>query len=114
MGIVAARDLLVQESFLGVASDSLQLRNSIDDVHSEAETVDVVVDRQFQRRVDASFLLVSTHVDIGEIRAPVSQAVNQLRVAVEVEHDRFIDREERIEFTVRESVWMFAGGLELE
>src|ERR1700756_16396 len=114
MGIVAACDLLVEESFLGVAADSLQPGDAVHDIHGEAEAVDIVVDRQFQRRVDASFLLVSTHVDVGMIGAPISQAVNQLRVAMEVEHDRFIHREERIEFTIQQSVWMLAGWLELE
>ena len=57
--VVAAFDLLVQEALLGVAADLLQTRHAVDHVHRQAEAVDVVVDRQLQRRIDVAASLCS-------------------------------------------------------
>ena len=44
-----------------------------------------------------AFLLVAAHMNVVVAGAPVGQAVDQPRVAVEREDDRLVDREERIE-----------------
>ena len=46
--------------------------------------------------------------------APVGQPVNQPRVAVEIEDDRLVCREQRIEIPVRQAVGMLRAGLQLE
>lgn len=45
--VVAAFDLLVEESLFGMSANSLKFGHAIDDVHGKAEAVDVVVDGQF-------------------------------------------------------------------
>ena len=57
--VIAAFDLLVEEPLPCVTTDSLQLGNAIDDIHSQAEAVDVVVNGQFQRGIDVCFSLCS-------------------------------------------------------
>ena len=48
------------------------------------------------------------------MRAAVGQAVNQPRIAVEVEDDRLVDGEQRIEVAVGQPVRMLGAGLQLE
>lgn len=100
MSVIAARDLLVQESLLGVTTYFLQLGDAIHDIHRQAKAVDIVVDREFQRRVDAALFLIASHVDVVVVGAAVGKTMNQLRVAVEVEHHWLVRGEERIEVAV--------------
>ncbi len=90
----------------------LQPGHAVHHIHGQAEAVNVVVDRQFQRRIECFLFSLYPAADVGMIRAPVRQAVNQLRIAVKVEHDWLVDREQGIELAVRESVRMFARRLE--
>lgn len=100
MSVIAAGDLLVQESLLGVTTYFLQLGNTIHDIHRQAEAVDVVVNRKFQRRVNAALFLITADVDVVVVGAPVGKTMNQLGVAVEVEHHWLVRGEERIEVAV--------------
>ena len=84
VSIIAAISLKIARVFLRMRADPLQLRCTIDDIYGQAIAVDLVVDGQFHRRVDISLFLVSAHVHIDVIGAPVCQPVNQPRVAVEV------------------------------
>lgn len=93
MGVISAFDLLVQESLLRVPTNSLQPRHSVNNIHGKAEAVDVVVNGQLQRRIDAAFLLVAAHMDIFVVLPPISQSMNQLRIAMEIEDDRLVHSE---------------------
>ena len=90
MRVVATLDLLVQKSLLRVPANFLQPRHSVNHVHRQAEAADVVVNRQLQWRVDAAFLFVPAHVDVFVVSPPISQPMNQLGVAVEIENDRLV------------------------
>src|SRR5215469_7878166 len=114
MRVVTAFDLLIQESLLGVPTDLLQPRYAVDYIHRQTETIGVVVDRQFKWCIDVPFLLIATDMDVVVIRPSVCQPMNELRVAMEVEHHRLIYRKQGIEVAIRESVRMFAVGLQLE
>ena len=59
MSVVTARDLLVEKALLRVPADFLQSGHSVDDIHGQAEAVDVVVNGQFQRGIDVCFSLCS-------------------------------------------------------
>ena len=74
----------------------LQLGDAVDRVNGQAEAVGLVIDGQFHRRVDVAFLLVSAHVK-RLVLAGVGQAVDQPGITMEVEDDRLVGREQRIE-----------------
>ena len=97
-----------------MAADLLQPRHAIHYIHSQAEAVNVVVDGEFQRRIDVALLLVSAHMNVVVIRAPISQPMNELRISVEIEDDRLVDREKGIEIAVGQSMRMLAGRLQFE
>ena len=84
------------------------LRHADHHIHGQAEAVDVVIDGEFQRRINASLLFVAAHMHVVVVRAPIGQPVNQLRIAVKIEDDRLVDREERIEIPIGKPVRMFA------
>jgi hypothetical protein len=114
VGGIEAIDLQIAESLLGVRPDSLQLGRAIDGIDSEAEPIDLIVDRQFHRRIDVALLFVTAHVEILMVGAAVGQAVNQSRIAVEIENHRAVHREQGIEVAVAQTVRMLRVGLQLE
>src|SRR5579872_6037574 len=84
MCVFSTLDLLVQESFLSVAANLLQSWHPVHNVHGEAEPVDIVVDGQLQRRVDAALFFIAAHMNIAVIGAAIGQTMNELRIAVEI------------------------------
>ena len=76
------------------------LGHAVDDVDGQVEAVDLVVDRQLQRRVDVALLLVAADVQVVVVRAAVGQPVDQPGIAVEVEDDRLVVGEQRVEVAV--------------
>ena len=113
VGVGPASDLLVAEFLPGVAPDPLQPGDAVDGVDGQAEAIGLVVDGQLHRRVDVAFLLVSAHVQ-RLVLAGVGQAVNQPGISVEVEDDRLVGSEQRIEIRIRQPVRMFRARLQLE
>src|SRR5215813_14489859 len=113
-GVISARNLLVPEFLHGMATDLLQFRNVPYHVHRQAETVDLVLDGQFQRCIDVSLFLVTADVHISVIRATVGQTMNQPGISMKVEDDWLIDGEERIEIRIRQTVRMLTVRLHLE
>src|SRR5271166_5224198 len=111
--IALARDLLVAEPLLGVASNLLQRRGPVNHVHRQTKSVGLVFDRQLHRSIDVPLLLVASHVQ-SLVLAAVSQAVNQPGISVEVEDDWLVNREQRIEVPVRQPVRMFRVRFQLE
>src|ERR1700730_4008197 len=59
-----------------------------------------------------SFLAISVHMKILMIGATISQSVNQRGVAVVGENNRLVGGEERIKFTVRQTVRMLTRSLQ--
>src|SRR5271166_4827463 len=95
-----AGNLLITELIFGVAPDPLQSGNSVNGVDGQAESIDLVVDRQLHRGVDIAFFLITTYVHSLVLPA-VGQAVNQIRITVEVENDWLVHGEQRIEIRIR-------------
>ena len=98
--VVATFDLFVAELLPGVTSDCLQPRDAINSVDRQGEAINFIVNGQFHRGVDVPVFLVATHVQVP-VGAGVGQAVNEVGIAMEVEDDRLVGREERIEVPVR-------------
>src|SRR5262245_50198830 len=91
-----------------------KLRNAINHVDREAKPIDLVLDRQVQRGVDVTLLLVTAHVQIAVIRPAIRESMDQPRVAVEVEDDRLVGGEQRIKVAIRQTMRMLAGRREAE
>ncbi len=108
VSVVDALDDLVLQPFLDVRADGAQARNAIDDVDRQIEAIDLIEDREFERSVDVALFLVSAHMDVVMIRAPVGELVNQRGIGMEVEDDRLVGGEERIEVAIGKPVRMFA------
>jgi len=110
VSIVLTVDLHIAQNFFGVGAGHLQCGYPIDNVDGQAKTIDLVLDGQIERRVDVSSFLVPAHVQVFVIGASVGQAVDQPGIAVEVENDRFVFREQAVEVPVREAVGVFCRG----
>ena len=80
MRIAHALDHLIVQPVLRVRAGIAQTRHAIDHVDGEGEAVDLIVDREFQRRVDVALLLVAAHVHVVVIGAAVGELVNQPRI----------------------------------
>src|SRR5215472_5472626 len=88
--------------------------HSVNNVHRKAEAIDIVINRQLQWRIDAAFLFVAAYVDVFVVSPSISHSMNQLRIAMKVEDDRLVHREQRIKISVQEAVRVLGIGLELE
>lgn len=68
-----------------------QARDAVDDIHGQAVSVEVVAYDHVEGRGGGSFLLVAANVEVGVgvSGAAVGEAVDQPRVAVVGENDRF-------------------------
>src|SRR5579859_4109588 len=98
--VIPARDLLIVESFHSAAPNLLKLRHALDRVHGQTETINLVLNRQFQRRIDIALFLVAANVQILVICAAVRQAMDEPGVSVKIKNDRLIYREQRIKIPV--------------
>ena len=54
-------------------------------------------------------LLVAAHVQVGVIGPAVGELMNQPRVAVKIENDRLVEREQAVEIAVAKAVRMLAA-----
>jgi hypothetical protein len=107
-------DDLVLHPLLEARALRLQVRHPADHVDHQVETVDLVQDRELERRVDAALLLVAAHVQVLVVLEPAGELVDQPRVAVEVEDHRAVAREQTVELALGRTVRMLAGRLQLE
>lgn len=113
--LVPRLDLPVQQILPRGRAAIVQARNPIDGVHREAEAVRLVPDGQLERGVDISLLRVPAHVQVAVRARPlVRQAVHEPGVAVEVEDDGPVGREEGGPLAVREPVRVVLVRDELE
>src|SRR5271169_3713305 len=112
--VPAAGDLPIPEFLLGMHANGLKFGNAVDGVNRKTEAVGLVVDRELHWRIDVAFFLVAAHVQVLVVGAPVGQPVDQPRVSVKIEDDRFISGEQGVKVLVRKSVRMLRAGLEFE
>ena len=99
---------------LDVRGGGLQAGHAVDHVDGEVEAVDLIEDRELERRVDVALLLVAAHVDVVVVVAAIGELVDERGVAVEVEDDRLVEGEERVEVAIGEAVRMLGVGHEAE
>ena len=98
--IVLVLNQLVLELLPCVGTAALQLRQAVDHVDRQAEAVGLVHHHHVERRRGAAFLDIATRVQVVVAVAAVGQAVDQPRVAVEGEDDRFVGGEDRVELRI--------------
>src|SRR6185437_4204037 len=84
--------------------------DAIDNINCQSEAVDLVSNCEFERRVDVALLFITAHVDIGVIRASISEFMNQPWIAVEIEDHGLVLGEQRIEIAIRKPVGMLCIG----
>src|SRR5262249_37195369 len=101
----------VAQELLEMSSNSLQSGCAIHDVSGKMEPVEVIQHRHVKWSSGCSLFLVATDVQIVVTGSPISQSVNQPGVAVVGEDDGPVCAENRIEITIRETVWVLAGRL---
>ena len=99
-GIIPAGDLFIVKSRQGGAADSLQSGNVLNRIHGQSETIDPILDRQFQGGIDVALFPIAVHVHVRMVGAAVSQPVDEPGISVKIENDWFIDAEEQVEITV--------------
>lgn len=90
------------------------MRHAINGINRQTESVCLVPDRQLKRRVNVALLPVPPNVEILAARAFVCQTMDHPGVAVEVEHNGFVIREEGYPFPIRQTMRVFARMNELE
>src|ERR1700760_960372 len=110
--VLPVLDQLVAHRPADVGGAHSELRHLIDDITHESEPVDLVADGHVEGRRRRALFLVAAHVEVAVVRATVGQAVDEPRVAVEVEDHRPVGGEQRVELAVGESVGMLALRLE--
>src|SRR5208282_2972546 len=111
VGVVNAFDDLSLEPFFKVGAGTLQPGNAIDDVDGKVEAIDLIYDREFQRRIDVALLFVPAHVNVVVIRPPIGELVDEPRVSVEIENDGLVFGKQRVKVRIRETVRMLRIGL---
>lgn len=92
----------------------MQVRHPINGVNGETEPVRLVADGELERRVNVALLLVSTDVQVLASGPLVGETVDHPGVAVEVEDDGLVGREEGRPLLVAEAVGVVARVDELE
>ena len=104
--VIAASNLLVPELIFGVSSFYLETGHAIDDIDGDAEAVDSVANRQFERCIDVPALVVPVHMEIVVIVPAINQAVDHPGIVVEVENHRLIESKQAIKIAIGLSVRM--------
>src|SRR5262249_28948057 len=99
-------DEFVVDGLLGVSSSRTQLRHTIDDIVHQMETIEIVDYAHVEWRCRRAFFLVAPYVNVVMVRPPVRQPVNEPRIAMKCEDDRFVLREERVKILIAEAAWV--------
>ncbi len=111
--VLLVLDKLVLELLLQVDALVAGLRQTVDGVHHEMEAVQIVQHRHVEGRGNGALFLVAADVDVVVVGAAVGQPVDQPRVGMEGEDDRFIPGEEFVEIRVGEPVGVLGLRLQL-
>ncbi len=91
MGVIPTLDLHSKQFVFHMRAGHEQFWDPVNDVVCQTETVDFVVDSQFQRCIDITLFLVTAHMQMTMVSTPVGQSMDQPRVAVEVKYNGLID-----------------------
>jgi len=76
VSVVLGVDLMVEQRLADAGSRNLEAGYSVDRINCEAEAIRLILDSQFQRRVDVPLFLVTTYVDIVLTSPPICEPVN--------------------------------------
>src|ERR1035437_5377149 len=93
----ASKQTPVAHLLPNVSGPGGQTGHPVDHVHHQVETIQVIQHDHVKWRGGGALLLVPADVEVGVIRPPVGQPVDERRIAVVGEHHRATDREERVE-----------------
>ena len=77
VGIGDALDDLSFQPFLDVSADRAQARNAVNDIDSQVKAIDLVEDGKLQRGIDIALLLVSPHMNVVMVPAPIAELVDE-------------------------------------
>jgi len=94
VGVRPRINLQVAKLLFRMRADCLQFRHPIDYVNCQGEAIDFILDCQFHGRIDVAALFITAYVQIFVIVPVVGQPVNQPRIAVKAEDDRFVGRKQ--------------------
>lgn len=108
-------DLLIQQRLPRRRAPIMEpVRQALQRVHGKTIPIRLVPNRQLERRVDVPHLAVAADVHVRVAGALVRQAVDEEGVAVEVEDDGLVGREDGAVGGVGEAVRVIGGGDEFE
>src|SRR5271165_1131179 len=71
--VVLTGDLVIEESLSNARSGNAETRHPVDAVDRQAEAISLVLDRQFEGRVDVPLLLIAAHMDIMLAGPPIGK-----------------------------------------
>src|SRR6202041_2691366 len=110
VGVALGFYLIVEQRLADAGSLDLEAGHSIDSVNCEAEAICLVLDSQFQGRIDVPLLLVTTHVNVVLAGSAIGEAVNQPWIGMEVEDDWLVRCEDRLELPISQTMRMLGAG----
>ena len=76
----------------------------VDDIDRKTEAIHLVEDRQSKGCIDVAFLLVAANVEIHMVGSAIGELVDEGRITVEIEDNRFVRGEQRIEVSIRHAM----------
>src|SRR6185295_8351164 len=107
VGVMPAGDLHVSKLLFGMRTDILKFRHAINYVDCQSESINFILNRQFQWRVYISPFLVATHVNVLMVSSVVGKSMNQPRVSVKIENYWLVDREQSVKVARTQTMWVF-------
>src|ERR1700719_3350192 len=114
VGVALGRYLLVEQRLANAGSGNPKTRHPVDGINCQAEPVCLILDSQFQWRIDVPLLLVTTHVDVVLTGPPVGKPVNQPWIGMKVEDDRLVWSKDGLELPIRHSMRVFGARHQFE
>ena len=107
-------DNLISQPVLSMSLRYGKFWNPVDHIDCQIETVNLVFHGQSKWCVDISLFFVASHMQVIVVCAPVGEFMNQPGIAMEIENDRLIGSKQTIEIAIRQTMHMFARGLQPE
>ncbi len=81
--VVGVLDNLILQTILDMSPCDSELRDPVDDVNRQIETINLVLNGEFEGRIDIPFFHVAADVEVLVIGPAVGELVNQPGVTVE-------------------------------
>src|SRR5215510_10766068 len=107
VGVLCARDLLVEQCFANAGTCDTETGYPVNSIHGQGEAVGLIADGELQRRVDVALLLVAAHVNVVLTGPAVRESMDEPRVGVKVEDHGLVRGEKSLELTVCQTVGVF-------